>query len=84
VHWPSSNAADTARLAARNARDVVRKIRYLRQHYHFAMGRMAAYLGRFHQIARAPGRLVVRCLACESGTLGRAFGRAFSTGAGFL
>src|SRR6187549_2196458 len=32
------------------ARDVVSKILYLRQHYHFGAGRIAAYLHRFHQI----------------------------------
>lgn len=30
--------------------EVVSKILYLRQHYHFGAGRIAAYLGRFHQI----------------------------------
>jgi len=35
------------------ARDVVSKILYLRQHYHFGAGRIAAYLRRFHQIAIA-------------------------------
>lgn len=35
------------------ARDVVSKILYLRQHYHFGAGRIAAYLCRFHQIAIA-------------------------------
>jgi transposase InsO family protein len=32
------------------AREVVSKILYLRQHYHFGPGRIAAYLQRFHQI----------------------------------
>jgi transposase InsO family protein len=32
------------------SRDVVSKILYLRQHYHFGAGRIAAYLSRFHQI----------------------------------
>lgn len=32
------------------AREVVSKIIYLRQHYHFGPGRIAAYLHRFHQI----------------------------------
>ena len=32
------------------AREVVSKILYLRQHYHFDAGRIAAYLRRFHQI----------------------------------
>jgi hypothetical protein len=32
---------------------VVSKILYLRQHYHFGAGRIAAYLQRFHQIAIA-------------------------------
>src|SRR4029450_389355 len=32
------------------ARDVVGKILYLRQHYHFGAGRIAAYLHRFHRI----------------------------------
>ena len=31
-----------------------------------------------------PERLFVRCLACELGTLGRAFSRAFATGAPIL
>jgi len=35
------------------AREVVSKILYLRQHYHFGAGRIAAYLQRFHQIAIA-------------------------------
>jgi transposase InsO family protein len=35
------------------ARDVISKILYLRQHYHFGAGRIAAYLQRFHQIAIA-------------------------------
>ena len=35
------------------AREVVSKILYLRQHYHFGAGRIAAYLNRFHQIAIA-------------------------------
>src|SRR5215510_2167890 len=35
------------------AREVVSKILYLRQHYHFGAGRIAAYLGRFHQVAIA-------------------------------
>lgn len=35
------------------ARDVVSKILYLRQYYHFGAGRIAAYLERFHQIAIA-------------------------------
>ena len=35
------------------AREVVSKILYLRQHYHFGPGRIAAYLKRFHQIAIA-------------------------------
>jgi len=34
-------------------REVVSKILYLRQHYHFGPGRIAAYLQRFHQIAIA-------------------------------
>jgi transposase len=33
--------------------EVVSKILYLRQHYHFGAGRIAAYLARFHQIAIA-------------------------------
>src|SRR5688572_14353868 len=35
------------------AREVVSKILYWRQHYHFGPGRIAAYLQRFHQIAIA-------------------------------
>jgi transposase InsO family protein len=31
-----------------------------------------------------PDRLFVRCLACELGTLGRAYSRAFTIGARFL
>lgn len=32
------------------SRDVIRKILYLRQQYHFGPGRIAAYLHRFHQV----------------------------------
>jgi transposase len=35
------------------AREVISKILYLRQHYHFGPGRIAAYLKRFHRIAIA-------------------------------
>jgi transposase InsO family protein len=35
------------------AHEVVSKILYLRQHYHFGPGRIAAYLQRFHQLAIA-------------------------------
>jgi transposase InsO family protein len=35
------------------AGDVVSKILYLRQHYHFGAGRIAAYLHRFHRIGVA-------------------------------
>jgi len=35
------------------APEVVSKILYLRQHYHFGPGRIAAYLKRFHQVAIA-------------------------------
>lgn len=35
-------------------RDVVSKILYLRQNYHFGPGRIAAYLQRFHRVAIAP------------------------------
>jgi transposase len=35
------------------AREVVSKILYLRQHYHFGPARIAAYLRRFHQIVIA-------------------------------
>jgi len=35
------------------AREVVSKILYLRQHYPFGAGRIAAYLARFHQITIA-------------------------------
>src|SRR5215471_14030844 len=31
-------------------REVISKILYLRQRYHFGPGRIAAYLGRFHQV----------------------------------
>src|SRR6476660_7412136 len=34
-------------------REVVSKILYLRQHYHFGAGRITAYLHRFHQIVIA-------------------------------
>jgi transposase-like protein len=34
-------------------REVISKILYLRQHYHFGPGRIAAYLHRFHAIAIA-------------------------------
>ena len=44
------------------ARDVVSKILYLRQHYHFGPSRIAAYLKRFHQIVIA-GSSVHRILA---------------------
>jgi transposase-like protein len=45
----------TPRLSPRaTAREVVSKILYLRQHYHFGAGRrIAAYLRRFHEIAIA-------------------------------
>src|SRR5574339_422538 len=43
--------ARTARTFPRvTPRDVVSKILYLRQHYHFGAGRIAAYLQRFHQV----------------------------------
>src|SRR4029079_17929048 len=43
--------ARTAHASPRaTAREVVSKILYLRQHYHFGAGRIAAYLQRFHQI----------------------------------
>jgi transposase InsO family protein len=43
--------ARTPRCSPRaTARDVISKILYLRQHYHFGAGRIAAYLLRFHQI----------------------------------
>jgi transposase len=35
------------------AREVISKILYLRQHYHFGAGRIAAYLRRFHGIVIA-------------------------------
>jgi hypothetical protein len=34
-------------------RDVIRKIFYLRQNYHFGPGKIADYLKRFHRIAIA-------------------------------
>jgi transposase len=37
-------------------REVVSKILYLRQHYHFGLGRTADYLQRFHQLK--PGTLL--------------------------
>ena len=43
-------AADAAPITARDLRDVIRKILYLRQQYHFGPGRIATYLHRFHQI----------------------------------
>src|ERR1051326_5531936 len=46
--------ARTPRCSTRaTARDVVSKILYLRQPYHFGAGRIAAYLDRFHSIAIA-------------------------------
>jgi transposase InsO family protein len=36
------------------AREVVSKILYLRQHYHFGPGMIADYLKRFHQVSIAP------------------------------
>jgi transposase len=43
--------ARTPRYSPRaTARDVVSKILYLRQHYHFGAGRLAAFLHRFHRI----------------------------------
>src|SRR5262245_29937890 len=45
------------------ARDVVSKILYLRQNYHFGPGRIAEYLKRFHQLAVAVSsvhRILVR------------------------
>src|SRR5215471_3832997 len=41
------------RIAHATSRDVVSKILYLRQQYQFGAGRIASYLGRFHQIAIA-------------------------------
>ena len=41
---PVRPAADAAPVAARHAAEVVSKILYLRQHYHFGPGRIAAYL----------------------------------------
>ena len=35
-------------------REVVSKILYLRQHYHFGPGKIADYLRRFHQVSLAP------------------------------
>lgn len=35
------------------SRDVIRKILYLREHYHFGPARIATYLHRFHQISIA-------------------------------
>src|SRR5690606_22861279 len=46
-------------------REIVSKILYLRQHYHFGPGRIAAYLQRFHQI-RVAGSSVHRIL-CRHG-----------------
>ncbi len=37
------------------SREVVSKILYLRQHYHFGPGRIASYLHRFHRIEIAVG-----------------------------
>ena len=45
------------------AREVVSKILYLRQNYHFGPGRIAAYLHRFHQVTIAGSsghRILVR------------------------
>jgi len=51
------------RIAHATSRDVVSKILYLRQQYHFGAGRIRAYLARFHQIAIATStvhRIVTR------------------------
>ena len=49
--------SDRARVPQRSPRatpvEVVSKILYLRQHYHFGAGRIAAYLQRFHHIVVA-------------------------------
>ena len=44
-------------------REVVSKILYLRQHYHFGPGRIADYLQRFHQLqlARSSVHRIHRC-----------------------
>jgi transposase len=42
------------RSARATAREVVSKILYLRQHYHFGPGMIADYLKRFHQVSIAP------------------------------
>ena len=50
------------RVPRATADEVVSKILYLRQHYHFGAARIAAYLQRFHQVtiakkdAKASGR----------------------------
>jgi transposase len=55
--YGDAGLCDRPRTAQRSpratARAVVSKILYLRQHYHFGAGRIAAYLQRFHQIAIA-------------------------------
>lgn len=64
--------SDRSRAPQRSPRatppEVVSKILYLRQQYHFGAGRIAAYLRRFHQIAIA--RSTVHCLLGKHG-LGR-------------
>jgi transposase InsO family protein len=53
----SAGLSDRPRTPLRSPRatpaDVVRKIIYLRQHYHFGPGKIADYLKRFHQVAVA-------------------------------
>ena len=46
-------------------REVVSKILYLRQHYHFGPARIAAYLKRFHRLTVAPSS--VHRLLCKHG-----------------
>jgi transposase InsO family protein len=54
AEYGDAGLCDRPRLAQHSpratAREVVSKILYLRQHYHFGAGRIAAYLSRFHQI----------------------------------
>ena len=55
--YGEAGLADRARTPGRSPRataaDVVSKVLYLRQHYHFGPSRIASYLARFHQVAVA-------------------------------
>jgi transposase InsO family protein len=67
VEYGDAGLCDRARTPQRSPRatapEVVSKILYLRQHYHFGPSRIAAYVRRFHQIAIAGSsvhRILVR------------------------